>query len=91
LLFFVYTGAIRRRQLTRRVSTPPKLERTSKRVLTGKELDNFMDTIKADPFWHDFFYTELTKVIFARCGGSEKYHSHPAHLPWPAYPFKIFL
>ncbi len=40
--------------------TLPKLERTSKRVLTDKELDDFMDTIKADPFWHDFFYTELT-------------------------------
>jgi len=40
--------------------TLPKLERTSKRVLTDKELDDFMDNIKADPFWHDFFYTELT-------------------------------
>ena len=38
----------------------PKAERTAKRVLTDKELDDFMEAIKADPLWHDFFYTELT-------------------------------
>ena len=40
--------------------TLPKVDRTAKRVLTDKELDDFMATIKEDPFWHDFFYTELT-------------------------------
>ena len=40
--------------------TLPKVNTTTKRVLTDKELDEFMETIKADPFWHDFFYTELT-------------------------------
>ena len=40
--------------------TLPKVDRTAKRVLTDKELDDFMATIKADPLWHDFFYTELT-------------------------------
>ena len=40
--------------------TLPKVNTTPKRVLTDKELDDFMETIKADPFWHDFFYTELT-------------------------------
>ena len=40
--------------------TLPKADRTAKRVLTDKELDNFMETIKGDPLWHDFFYTELT-------------------------------
>lgn len=40
--------------------TLPRLDHTAKRVLTDKELDKFMETIKADPRWHDFFYTELT-------------------------------
>ena len=40
--------------------TLPKVDATSKRVLTDKELDEFMETIKADPLWYDFFYTELT-------------------------------
>ena len=40
--------------------TLPKADRSAKRVLTDKELDNFMETIKGDPLWHDFFYTELT-------------------------------
>ena len=40
--------------------TLPKANITSKRVLTDKELDDFMEAIKADPLWYDFFYTELT-------------------------------
>ena len=40
--------------------TLPKVNTTTKRVLTDKELDEFMETIKADPLWYDFFYTELT-------------------------------
>ena len=40
--------------------TLPMVDATSKRVLTDKELDSFMEAIKADPIWHDFFYTELT-------------------------------
>lgn len=40
--------------------TLPKTDRTSKRVLTDKELDDFMDVIQTDTLWHDFFYTELT-------------------------------
>ena len=40
--------------------TLPKADNTPKRVLTSKELDDFMDVIKVDPLWHDFFYTELT-------------------------------
>lgn len=40
--------------------TLPRLDHTAKRILTNKELDEFMASIKADPLWHDFFYTELT-------------------------------
>ncbi len=40
--------------------TLPRSDGPAKRVLTDRELDKFMEAIKADPFWHDFFYTELT-------------------------------
>ena len=40
--------------------TLPKADTPAKRVLTDREMDKFMDTINADPIWHDFFYTELT-------------------------------
>ena len=40
--------------------TLPKVNTMTKHVLTDKELDEFMETIKADPLWYDFFYTELT-------------------------------
>ena len=42
------------------VVTLPKANIASKRVLTDKELGDFMSTIKADLLWYDFFYTELT-------------------------------
>ena len=29
-------------------------------ILNEEQLDAFMETIKADLIWHDFFYTELT-------------------------------
>lgn len=38
----------------------PKADSVPRRVLTDRELDSFMDVIKSDPVWHDFFYTELT-------------------------------
>ena len=41
-------------------ATLPKVDAVSKRVLTDREMDAFMAAIKADPVWHDFFYTELT-------------------------------
>ena len=40
--------------------TLSKADGTAKRVFTDRELDKFMEAIKADPIWHDFFYTELT-------------------------------
>ena len=29
-------------------------------ILNEEQLDVFMETVSADPVWHDFFYTELT-------------------------------
>jgi integrase len=39
---------------------PPKITRQPMNILNEEQLDTFMDTIKADPVWHDFFYAELT-------------------------------
>ena len=39
---------------------PPKVVRQPMNVLNEEQLDTFMETIKVDPIWHDFFYTELT-------------------------------
>ena len=38
----------------------PKPSYKPKRILNDAELDRFMDTIKSDPAWYAFFYTELT-------------------------------
>jgi len=38
----------------------PKVVRQPMNILNEEQLDAFMETIKADPIWHDFFYTELT-------------------------------
>ena len=39
---------------------PPKVIRQPMHILNEEQLDTFMEAIKADPIWHDFFYTELT-------------------------------
>ena len=39
---------------------PPKVIRQPMKILTEKQLDIFLTAIKADEFWYDFFYTELT-------------------------------
>lgn len=38
----------------------PKVDRQPMNILNEEQLDAFMETIKADLIWHDFFYTELT-------------------------------
>ena len=40
--------------------TLPKKEGTSKTILNDAQLEHFMDAIKADKHWHDFFYLEIT-------------------------------
>ena len=39
--------------------TPPKFNYQQKNVLTDEQLAVFMDTIKEDDVWFDFFYTEI--------------------------------
>ena len=39
---------------------PPKIIRQPMKILNEEQLSTFMETIEADPIWHDFFYTELT-------------------------------
>ena len=41
-------------------ATVPKASHAPKRVLTDRELDTFLDTVREDKIWGDFFYVELT-------------------------------
>ena len=41
-------------------ATVPKASHAPKRVLTDKELDTFLDAVREDKRWGDFFYAELT-------------------------------
>ena len=41
-------------------ATVPKASHAPKRVLTDKELDTFLDAVREDRIWGDFFYVELT-------------------------------
>ena len=38
----------------------PKANHAPKQVLTEAQLEKFMNVVRADPVWWDFFYTELT-------------------------------
>ena len=40
--------------------TLPKKKASAKQILNDEQLERFMEEIKKDPVWHDFFYTELT-------------------------------
>ena len=41
-------------------AAPPKITRTAKKILNNEQLDVFLEALKGDPIWHDFFYTEMT-------------------------------
>lgn len=41
-------------------TTVPKNNYKDKQILNDEQLDRFMETIKADEKWYDFFYTEIT-------------------------------
>ena len=38
----------------------PKANHAPKQILTEAQLEKFMNVVRADPVWWDFFYTELT-------------------------------
>ena len=40
--------------------TLPKKETTVKTILNDEQLERFMEAIRADERWHDFFYLEIT-------------------------------
>ena len=40
--------------------TLPKIQKTPKHILNDAQLERFLDAIREDTLWHDFFYTELT-------------------------------
>lgn len=39
---------------------PPKVSHKPMKLLNDEQLERFMEEIKQDELWHDFFYTELT-------------------------------
>lgn len=41
-------------------TTIPKNNYPAKQILNDEQLERFMEVIKSDERWHDFFYTELT-------------------------------
>ena len=40
-------------------TSPPKIQRNEKQVLTKAQLEQFMKLIEGDEVWYDFFYTEI--------------------------------
>ncbi len=38
----------------------PKANYAPKQILTEEQMEKFLDVLKQDPLWYDFFYTELT-------------------------------
>ncbi len=40
-------------------TTIPKKSHTEKQILDDEQLDRFMDAIHREPYWYDFFYTEI--------------------------------
>lgn len=41
-------------------TTVPKNNYKEKQILNDEQLEKFMEVIKSDPQWYDFFYTEIT-------------------------------
>ena len=41
-------------------TTIPKKEYAQKQILNNEQLDRFLQVIKTEPAWYDFFYTEIT-------------------------------
>lgn len=39
---------------------PPKCAHVPKNILNDEQLDQYMEAIKNEPLWYDFFYTEIT-------------------------------
>ena len=40
-------------------TTIPKKSQTEKQILDDEQLDRFMEAIKREPYWYDFFYVEI--------------------------------
>ena len=38
----------------------PKLDKPPMKILNEEQLETFMEAIRAEPLWYDFFYTEIT-------------------------------
>ena len=54
--------------------TLPKKETAPRKILNDAQLERFMEEIRKDPIWYDFFYTELTTGLLHACPSAQ----HPA-------------
>lgn len=62
LLHEALDAAVRERLIVRnptKGTTIPKKNYAEKQVLNDEQLDKFMEIIKQDPYWYDFFYVEI--------------------------------
>ena len=63
LLHEIMEAAVRSRLIVQNPTdgtTIPKLNRPPMKILNEEQLDRFMEAIRAEPLWYDFFYTEIT-------------------------------
>ncbi len=54
--------AVKERLLARNPTvgtTIPRVPHTEKQILDDSQLDTFLNAIKAEPYWYDFFYVEI--------------------------------
>ena len=62
MLHEAFDVAVRERLIVRNPTngtTIPKKNHTEKQVLNDEQLDKFIDIIKREPYWYDFFYVEI--------------------------------
>ena len=63
LLHEIMDSAVRARLISKNPTngtTIPKCNYPAKKILNEEQLDKFMDAIRNEPLWYDFFYTEIT-------------------------------
>ena len=63
LLHKMMDAAVRARLISKNPTngtTIPKCNYPTKKILNEEQLDAFMDAIRNEPLWYDFFYTEIT-------------------------------
>ena len=63
LLHEILDTAVRARLISKNPTNGtviPKVNYAPKKILNDEQLERFMEAIRAEPLWYDFFYTEIT-------------------------------